>query len=113
MMLSIPIIEVLIRKVLMVIQNVGHKKMSLSTFQMYGCVLRITLTATEWQKKKKSFIGTMICSLYIVTMYCGDIFHLTITTISLSDLFMLVTSNHEDLLKTKISTLAKDFFLLF
>lgn len=86
--------------------------MSLSTFQMYGCVLRITLTATEWQKKK-SFIGTMICSLYIVTMYCGDIFHVTITTISLSDLFMLVTSNHEDLLKTKISTLAKDFFYYF
>lgn len=55
----------------------------------------------------------MICLLYIVSMYCGDIFYLIIIIILLSDLFMLVIFNYEDLLKIKIFIFVKDFFYYF
>lgn len=50
MMLSVSIIEILIRRVAMETQMQVIKKMSSTTFQMYGCILRIALTGNHGQK---------------------------------------------------------------
>lgn len=50
MMLSVSIIEILIRRVSMETQMQVIKKMFSTTFQMYGCILRIALTGNHGQK---------------------------------------------------------------